>query len=143
MKFIVTLLCIIFAYFSVIAQNSDDILGIWLVEEKTGKVEIYKQEGKYFGKLVWIKNYATITPQEKLDKFNPDPKLRNREKLGIEIVKNLVYEDEEWIDGTIYDSRDGKIYSVKVTLANKNQLDIRGYIGIPLFGKTTKWTRVQ
>lgn len=143
MKFAIVIFYILFSCFAVAAQSPDDILGVWLVKEKTGKVEIYAKEGKYFGNLVWIKDYEKQTTEEKLDSFNPDPKLRKREKLGMCIVSDLVYEDGEWQDGTIYDSRDGKIYSVKVTLANKNQLDIRGYVGIPLFGKTTQWTRIK
>jgi len=54
----------------------------------------------------------------------------------------LMYEDGKWRDGVIYDSTTGKTYSITVSV-NGNKLELRGYIGIPLLGKTTVWQRVN
>ncbi len=43
--------------------------------------------------------------------------------------------------GRLYDPEKGKTYSGKITLVSPKQLDLRGYIGISLIGRTSKWTR--
>ena len=50
---------------------------------------------------------------------------------------------KEWNDGEIYDAREGDTYSLFARLKNQNALDLRGYIGFSLFGKTTRWTRTN
>ncbi len=51
--------------------------------------------------------------------------------------------DNVWEDGKIYDARSGKDYSCKMTLVNKNELGVRGFVGFSMLGKTSTWTRVQ
>ena len=46
-----------------------------------------------------------------------------------------------WKGGTVYDPKSGKTYSGKMTLVSPNKLDMRGFVGISLFGRTTTWTR--
>jgi uncharacterized protein (DUF2147 family) len=110
-------------------------------QEKDGKIEIYKVGDKYFGKIVWLKNPTepgTTTP--KLDKNNPDPALAKKPVQGLVILKNFVAKGESELEGgTIYDPKNGKNYSCKIT-HNGNTLDVRGYIGVPMFGRTTVWT---
>jgi uncharacterized protein (DUF2147 family) len=50
--------------------------------------------------------------------------------------------DNKYVDGTIYDPKNGKTYSCKMTCKGK-KLDIRGYIGISLIGRTTTWERAN
>ena len=81
---------------------------------------------------------------EKLDKENPNPSLRKNPINGLIIMKNLKYVKEgEWSNGEIYDARSGKTYSLEVYMKDPNKLDLRGYLGFTLFGKTTSWTRVK
>jgi uncharacterized protein (DUF2147 family) len=47
-----------------------------------------------------------------------------------------------WDQGYAYDPENGKTYSCKMTL-NGNKLDVRGFIGISLIGRTTTWTRTN
>jgi uncharacterized protein (DUF2147 family) len=49
--------------------------------------------------------------------------------------------DNLWEDGTIYDPENGKTYRCKITLESPNRLNVRGFVGISLFGRTTVWTR--
>ncbi|OCX54467.1 SIGNAL peptide protein [Mucilaginibacter sp. PPCGB 2223] len=138
---ILTLLLI--ASLSVLAQepNGDAIIGKWLNPSGEDQIWIYKVGNKYFGKLGWIK-----VPDEnghpKMDKNNPDPALRTRPDLNLELLKDFTFDGKTYEDGTIYDPKSGKTYSCKMTLTG-NTLKIRGYIGISLFGRTEVWTRVK
>ena len=78
-----------------------------------------------------------------LDVKNPDEKLKSRKKLGMTVMQNLVWDvkEKEWNDGKIYDAREGDTYSLYAKTDGKDTLNLRGYIGFALFGKTTSWTR--
>ena len=47
-----------------------------------------------------------------------------------------------WSGGTIYDPEEGKTYKCVMKLADENTLNVRGYIGVPAFGRTVTWLRV-
>ncbi|HWZ03672.1 MAG TPA: DUF2147 domain-containing protein [Mucilaginibacter sp.] len=123
-------------------NNGDRIKGIWLTEKKDGKVEIYKTGRTWSGKLIWGNSVLDENGKPRHDVLNPDSKLRSRPIQGTVIITGLVYKDGKWRDGTIYDSTTGKTYRITVTV-NGNNLELRGYIGIPLLGKTTVWQRVN
>jgi len=127
---------------NVAAKAQDKIEGQWYNAEKTGKVEIKKEANGHFnGKVVWLKE-PLKDGKPKLDEMNQDEKLRSRPRLGLEVLKNFVKDGEnKYVDGTIYDPLNGKTYSCKMTLKG-NSLDIRGYIGISLLGRTTTFTRM-
>ncbi len=139
----------IFPFAQLQAQEpaANDILGKWLNEDKDAHVEIFMKGDKYFGKLVWIKiPNDPETGKPKLDKHNPDPELQKRPSLGLELLTNFVFDDDEWEDGEIYDPKTGKTYSCYMEFPdedNLNRLKIRGYVGVSLLGKTTYWTRVK
>lgn len=128
--------------FSCLAQNKDSILGKWLSSSGDGQVEIYKRGNKYFGKLVWLK-VPNENGKPKLDVKNPVEGLRNRPKLGLEILKDFDFDGEKWTNGTIYDPKTGKTYSCNMSLKQQDQLNIRGYIGISLIGRSEIWTKVK
>jgi uncharacterized protein (DUF2147 family) len=124
------------------AQKADAILGSWVNPNGEDHILIYKKGNKYFGKLDWIKYPNDETGKPKTDKNNPDETLRTRPELGLELLKDFVYDEDVYDDGTIYDPKNGKTYSCKMTL-DGNSLKIRGYIGISLFGRSETWTRVK
>ncbi len=124
-------------------KKSDAILGIWLSENKDGKVEIYQQGNKYFGKLIWGKDmFESDGVTSKKDTKNTDANLKNRNLKDLVILTNFVFEDGVWSGGKIYDPQVGKLYSCSMKLEN-NVLNIRGYVGISLFGRTSEWTRIK
>lgn len=128
-----------------LAQNapSDKILGIWLSQEKDGKIEIYKSENKYFGKLIWGKTmYEADGSTSKKDVKNKDEKLRSRNLKDLLMLKNFKYDDGVWDGGEIYDPYSGKTYSCTMKIAD-GKLNIRGYIGISLLGRTAVWEKVK
>lgn len=128
---------------SVFAQKNDDILGKWINPSGEGQIEIYKKGDKYFGKLVWIKEPNDESGKPKTDVKNPNTSLRNKPLLGLEILKDFVFEDKKWTDGNIYDPKTGKTYSCTMTIKENGQLNIRGYIGISLIGRSESWKRVK
>lgn len=138
-----TIMAVLFFAVSVsaFAQAGDAIIGKWLNPSGEDQIFVYKKGDKYFGKLGWIK-----TPDEngkpKTDKNNPNDALKTRPVYNLELLKNFTFDGKTYVDGTIYDPKNGKTYSCKMTLAG-NVLKIRGYIGISLFGRTEEWTKVK
>lgn len=126
--------------------SQSEILGIWFNEEKDGKIEVYKKDGKYFGNIIWIqdnKNDDGSAP--KLDINNPDPEKRQRPIVGTQILRNLEWDssEDEWNEGTIYDPKSGNTYDVFARLEDSETLHLKGYIGFTLIGRSTLWMRVE
>lgn len=133
----------IFICFTTYAQsNSSAILGDWYNQEKDAIINIYEEEGKYFGKITWMLNPHDENGKAKTDPLNPDEKLRSRSRMGMVIMYDFIYDDGNvWEDGNIYDPKSGNEYSGTMTLTSENSLDLRGYVGIPIFGRTSTWSR--
>ena len=133
-------------------SDRDAILGDWYNEEKDAVIKIYKENGLYHGKITWMLNPLDENGKPKTDPLNPDESLKSRPRLGMVIMYDFKYERNseysslgyvvaKWADGNIYDPKSGKEYSGSMTLASKNRLDLRGYVGVPIFGRTSKWSR--
>jgi len=127
---------------TIFAYEGDAVIGIWLTQDKDSKIKIYKKGNKYYGKIVWLKE-PNRRGKPKVDDKNPDSKKQDRAIMGLVILKRFVYDDDyEWEDGEIYDPKSGKTYSCNMELSkDKKTLEVRGYIGISLFGRTAVWTR--
>jgi len=131
------------------AAGGDDILGQWKNEDGRAQIEIYHCDGHYCGKLSWLGRplYPADDPQgmggqPRVDRENPNPELKTRRLLGLKIMEGFSYAGgDTWEKGRIYDPDSGKTYSCKLTLATPRQLKIRGFVGVPLFGRTSTWTR--
>lgn len=122
--------------------QSGKIIGVWLTADKSAKVEIYISRNQYEGKIVWLKEPNNpISGKPWLDEQNENPSKRKEPLMGSLTLWGFNYDDEEYINGRVYDSRDGKIYSGKLWLTDNNTLCMRGYVGI--FYSTEIWTRVQ
>lgn len=113
--------------------------GEWLSENGDGVIAIYTApDGSLEGKIV----RGTGGPP-RLDGKNPDPKLRTRPLLGVVILTGMKADGpKRWSGGTIYDPDSGKTYRCILTLAGEDRIDLRGYIGISLIGRTSHWKRV-
>jgi uncharacterized protein (DUF2147 family) len=121
--------------------EADKILGVWLSEDKTGKVDVYKTGGKYFGKLIWGKTmYESDETTSRKDVKNRDEKLISRNLKDLIMLNDFTYHDGAWDSGQIYDPYSGKTYSCTLKLKD-DKLNIGGYIGVSLFGKTNTWKR--
>ncbi len=120
-------------------------LGVWTNSEKKATFEIYKCGDKLCGKIVSLtvpNDPATGKP--KTDTVNPDPKLRSRPRLGMVFMQGFKYDsDNKWDDGKIYDPESGKTYSCYMKMDSANKMEVKGYIGFSLIGKSQTWTRVR
>jgi uncharacterized protein (DUF2147 family) len=115
-------------------SSGDKIIGIYWSPKKDARIEIYKKDGKFFGKSIW-------TETRRKDLKNPKEVLRQRDLLGIDLFTNFVFNDGTYEDGKIYDPESGKTYDCKMTV-NGNILKVRSFIGISLFGRTEIFQRV-
>ncbi|MBB6005465.1 DUF2147 domain-containing protein [Arcicella rosea] len=124
-------------------NDSEEIVGVWFTQDKASKIQIFKHDNLYFGKIVWLKS-PTINGKTILDVKNPEEKLRSRAVLGLSIFNRFVFEgNNNWTKGEIYDVRTGRTVSGKLSLKNKNTLDVRGFLGSPIFGKTVTLIRAE
>jgi len=141
-KLSILLSCLIIALH--VAAN-DTIIGIW--ENSTGKahIEIYKMNNKYYGKIVRLLQPTYANGSPKVDKNNPDKSLQAQPIIGLIVLKDLVYnsDDDLWNNGNIYNPNDGRCYKCFIKLKDSNTLDVRGYIGCALLGKTESMHRVR
>jgi len=135
-------LMLVFTSVLIFAQ-SDPIIGKWQNPSGEGRIEIYKKGEKYFGKLYWLKEPNDAQGNIKKDIKNPDKSLQSRQVQGLEILTNFSKDGNVYQDGKIYDPKTGKTYSCKMTLQGTDKLDIRGYVGVSLFGRTESWKRVN
>jgi len=121
---------------------ADQIIGVWKCDDY--KIEIFKAGATYLAKLLWSKEmFEADGKTSKKDVKNPNEKLRNRPVQGLTHITDLVYKDGEYVDGKLYSIQDGNTYSFKGKLKGPNELETRGYKGIPLVGKSFKWKRFQ
>jgi uncharacterized protein (DUF2147 family) len=124
------------------SAGPDDIIGVWLNASGEGQIQIYKEGSRYYGKIAWLKE-PNDANGPKLDKNNPDEKLRKQPIVGLVILRDFKYDDNEWNGGRIYDPKNGKDYKCYLKLKDAKTLSLRGYIGISLLGRTEVWTRVK
>jgi len=136
------------------AADGDGILGVWVTEpqanDEVAHIEIERDGDRYAGRIVWLSepNVPPDDPsglggQPKTDRSNPDPALRDRPLVGLRLVEGFRFAgSDRWTDGKIYDPSNGKRYNCNMKLLSDGRLKIRGYIGIPLLGRSTFWTRL-
>jgi uncharacterized protein (DUF2147 family)/fucose 4-O-acetylase-like acetyltransferase len=118
-------------------------VGLWYAEGGAARVAIEPCGPALCGRVVWLRAPFDEEGCEVRDRHNPDTGLRDRPLLGLEILRGLVPQaDGSWTGGRIYDPTSGHTYACRVTVEGEDRLRLRGYLGIPLLGRTTTWTRV-
>ena len=148
MKILIPFMIVLLAATIACGAGPNDILGIWKTEGDESKVEIYRCGEKICGRIIWLKNPlytdsrdgAVGTPI--IDRYNSDPALRKRLVLGLRIMEGFTEQSvTPWGNGTLYDPKSGNTYRGKIHQTAPDRLELRGYIGIPLFGRSSVWTR--
>jgi uncharacterized protein (DUF2147 family) len=121
--------------------NAGSIAGTWESDEKDVRME-YFQEGDHFNaRLLWgNKIVESDNVTSKKDEKNPDPRLHSRNIIGIVSLTGLKWNGKEYTDGRIYDPPSGKTYNCKAWVEG-DKLQLRGYLGISMMGKTVTWHR--
>ena len=129
--------------------KGDKVCGIYYaadpVNGEGSQILIYKNKsGKYEGRIIWMQIPNKPNGEPRRDAKCPDADKRNQPIVGLVIVKNFVYNenDDQWQNGTIYDPASGNSYRGYMKLeADGKTLKVRGYLGFSLLGKTVIWTR--
>jgi uncharacterized protein (DUF2147 family) len=126
---------------------ADAIEGWWQSWDSLLYVSVEKGEARLFA--AGILNPALVkgdlvswSPEKPLlDIDNPDPQLRGRPLLGIELTENYRKKGKQW-RGRLYDPRSGAWYKSHLTVVG-SVLNIRGYIGMPMLGQTRTFERFE
>ena len=120
---------------------SAQIEGKWkTIDDETGKaksiVEIFKKnDGKYYGKIQQLMQKPT---NDNCVKCKDDRK--NKPLIGLEIIRGLEKDGDEFTGGTITDPKNGKTYKCTIT-RDGNKLNVRGYIVFSVIGRTQVWQK--
>ena len=148
MKILTCVMVILLTATTVFSAGLSGILGIWKTEKGESKVEIFMCGEKFCGKIIWLQNpnyidskYGEVgTPV--IDRKNPDKALQSRPVRGLRILDGFTSQGENtWGNGTCYDPKSGNTYRGKIHLVAPDRLELRGYVGIPFFGRSSVWTR--
>ena len=127
--------------------SSPGIAGKWkTIDDKTGKeksiVEIYLQDGVALGKIIKVLDKPNGGEGLKCDKCQGE--LKDQPMIGLQIITGMTPREREWAGGTILDPENGKTYRCKIKLSGDgNNLQVRGFIGISLLGRTQVWHRLE
>jgi uncharacterized protein (DUF2147 family) len=126
------------------SSAQDQILGYWMDENRETIIEIFERNNTYNGRIVWIANEVDGLGNERRDVYNPNPELRSRKVLGIDMLTGFAWDGTDtWRKGDIYYYRTGNDYNGKITLED-GQLHLKGYYSILFFlGRTKVWSRPQ
>ena len=120
--------------------------GLWrTIDDNTGKprslVRINEHNGEYSA-VIEKGLLATDTPDAVCDKCTDERK--GKRIVGMTIVKGIKFTDGHYEGGEILDPENGKTYRCLMKLdSTGNKLEVRGYIGISLIGRSQEWTRVE
>jgi uncharacterized protein (DUF2147 family) len=120
-------------------------IGLWYAEGGAAQVEISECGDALCGRIVWLRSPFDETGCELRDRHNSNTSLRDRSLLGPEVLQGLKPADAEgkvWSDGSLYDPSSGKTYTCSLWVQGADRLHLRGYVGLPLLGRTTTWIRV-
>lgn len=122
---------------------SQTVIGKWkTIDDITGKekgiVEIYEKNGKFYFKIIEI--FEAQHKNRRCEKCSGEDK--DKPYLGLVIIKGLKKCGDIYEGGKVLDQKIGKTYRCKIYLEGKDKLIVRGYIGIPLIGRSQTWYRV-
>jgi len=139
-------LAFVFAASSAFAQASP--VGVWkTIDDKTkaerALVRVTESGGVLTGRIEKLLGGSTMTAESKCDKCSDDRK--DKPVVGLDIVRGVKKADGDlWEGGTILDAAEGKVYKVRMTpIDGGKQMEVRGYVGMPMMGRTQVWVRVE
>jgi uncharacterized protein (DUF2147 family) len=118
--------------------------GLWWAEGGAATVRVERCGNALCGRVEWLRSPFDENGCNLRDERNPDAGLRARPVEGLEVLRGLepsATEENVWLGGSIYDPSSGHTYSCRATL-DGDRLRLRGYLGVPLLGRTTTWLRV-
>lgn len=142
-------LMLFFAFLFLLSSQTfaqqDPIIGKWkTIDDETGEpksiVEIYMRNGKFYGRVDSLFRKPGEDPNPVCDKCPEDDPRYNKPVLGMEIIKDMEKDGDEYTGGTILDPKKGKVYRCKLWIED-GKLKVRGYLAF--FYRTQTWYRVK
>ena len=126
--------------------DKDAIVGQWMSVQGNVKVQVYKEGEEYKAKVLWFKDTDDKSKpmHTRTDEHNPDPKLRQRKIIGMQVLSKMRYnpKSERWEDGKIYDAKTGKEWSSVAYLNNAGLLYLKGFWQFEFIGKTMTFKKI-
>lgn len=138
-------------YFSLFTANAqskaDDILGNWMSSDNLVAVKIFKTNNQYRANVIWFDvHQGSGKPiNTRVDSNNPDPNLRTRKIIGMEILEGLQYNSQQqtWENGKIYDATSGRHWDSSVSLTSEGIMKVRGYWRFKWIGKSMSFRKIK
>lgn len=115
------------------ATNPDLIIGDWMDEKKEVLVRCYKENGKYYGKTIWIENLH--------DRGKPLPP-NEQHWINMVVMKDFVFDKDEWNNGKIYVPKSDKTYTAFVKAMGNNILKVTGFVWFRFLSESQIFIRV-
>jgi len=116
--------------------------GIWLTDDGLAGIKFSACAQSVCGQIVWLKPGIGHDGKSPRDYQNPDPALQSRPLCGLTVITGLASAQAgQWQDGQVYSVRTGRTVSLEMRQLSADQLEIHGYIGTPLMGRTRVFTR--
>ena len=126
-------------------KPGDELLGCWKEKGGDAVFRFTVTDGRYNGRIVWLKDVAEKKAAMPLDVHNPDKSRRAQPLVGLALLKGFAFQGGNlYKGGTIYNPEDGRTYSALLRLKDAQTLEVRGFIlGLPFLGGSTFWTRCE
>ena len=133
------------AGFAQASPKAPTVAGFWEQSDDAGEVGAWflfeDHEGVFDGRLVKTFRKPGDAGNDLCDKCKGDQK--NARMLGLTIISGMKRDGLNYKDGSILDPRDGNVYHAEMSLSPDGQkLSVRGYLAVPLLGKTQVWKRL-
>lgn len=146
-------LCICFAFLALMASSGvvgamekDSLAGLWMIRDQSSGepralIRIAEQNGEYRGTVEkGLRGPGSESPY--CDKCEGE--LQGRPLLGMTILSGVTRQGQDYRCGKILDPESGRSYDCRLTFKEQGrQLEVRGYIGSPMFGRSQTWERVE
>jgi len=148
-KFLIAL-SLFFVSFHVLSQPTQGVVGTWLtIDDETNTprsiLKLFIDKHGYLnGQIIKIYFRKDEKDTDVCTKCT-DSRFKDKRIMGMVVMWGLKQLDyRKWTDGYILDPKNGQIYRCNLTLTpNGQELNVRGYIGFSLLGRTQHWMRVE
>jgi uncharacterized protein (DUF2147 family) len=133
-------------YHTTYVASADRVCGKWEFDEKNLVIQVYRETGEFKAKIVWFEDYDDSKPLDYwTDNKNPDPAMRSRKILGMNVLEKLTYnqDTQTWEDGMIYDAKHGRHWNSSAYIDKDGLLKVKGYWHFKFIGKTMTFKRIS
>ena len=127
------------------AISSNFVCGKWELDEKSLVIQVYKEGAEYRAKILWFDDHDDTHDLDYwTDNLNPEPSLRSRKILGMNVIEKLTYNPttNTWEDGMIYDAKHGRHWNSSAYIDKDGRLKVKGYWHFKFIGKTLTFKRI-